>query len=92
MIRQLVKTGNVEILGNTYYHSLAAVFPGDKREFIEQVKDHKSFVKSTLGYEPKVFENTEFIYNDTVAKIVESLGFEAILAEGVESVLGWRFA
>jgi len=89
-LRQLVKTGSVEILGNTYYHSLAGVFPDDKEEFIEQVRDHSSFVKSTLGYDPKVFENTEFIYNDTVAKIVESLGFEAILSEGVESVLGWR--
>jgi len=90
LLRRLVKTGSVEILGNTYYHSLSGVFPDDKKEFIEQVKDHRSFIKSELGYETKVFENTEFIYNDTIAKIVESLGFDAMLSEGVESVLGWR--
>ncbi len=89
-IRNLVKTGNVEILGSTYYHSLAGVFPGEKIEFREQVQKHRSFVKSTLGFEPRVFENTEFIYNDTIAMIIESLGFDGILSEGVESTLGWQ--
>ncbi|MHB1909465.1 MAG: glycoside hydrolase family 57 protein [Nitrososphaerales archaeon] len=90
IVRRLVKTGMVEILGNTYYHSLASLFPGDKKEFADQVKEHSAFVKSTIGYETKVFENTEFIYNDSIAKVVESLGFEGILSEGVESILGWR--
>ncbi len=90
MLRALVRTGSVEILGNTYYHSLASLFPGDKSEFIEQVKLHTSFVRETTGYQTRVFENTEFIYNDTIAKTVESLGFLGILTEGAESVLGWR--
>jgi len=89
-LKTLVATGGVEILGGTYYHSLAGVFPGDKEEFIEQVKEHSALIKSVFGYETKVFENTEFIYNDTIAKIVESLGFEGFLTEGVESILGWR--
>ena len=90
LLRQLLRTGSAEILGGTYYHSLCGLFPGEKEEFVEQVKEHSSFVKSTLDYTPHVFENTEFIYNDTIARIVESLGFEGILSEGVESVLGWR--
>ncbi len=90
MLAGLVRTGGVEILGNTYYHSLASLFPGEKKEFVEQVREHSSLIKSNFGYETKTFENTEFIYNDTIAKIVESLGFEGILSEGVESVLGWR--
>ncbi|HZW56293.1 MAG TPA: glycoside hydrolase family 57 protein [Nitrososphaerales archaeon] len=90
LLRQLLRTGNAEILGNTYYHSLSGLFPGEKDEFVEQVKEHSSLVRSTFDFSPKVFENTEFIYNDTIARIVESLGFEGILSEGVESVLGWR--
>jgi alpha-amylase len=90
MLVSLVQTDRVEILGNTYYHSLASLFPGEKKEFIEQVREHSSLIKSTFGYETKTFENTEFIYNDTIAGIVESLGFAGILSEGVESVLGWR--
>lgn len=89
-LKTLLNTGTAEVLGNTYYHSLAGVFPGEKQEFIDQVREHTSLVKSVLGYETKVFENTEFIYNDTIAKLVESLGFEGMLTEGVESVLGWR--
>jgi alpha-amylase len=89
-LRSLVRTGNVEILGGTYYHSLAGIFPGEKQEFKDQIRQHRSFVKNTIGFETRVFENTEFIYNDTIAKIVESLGFEGILTEGVESTLGWR--
>ncbi len=90
MMKHLIATGKVEILGNTYYHSLASLFPGEKLEFQEQIREHSSFVKSILGYQTKVFENTEFIYNDTIARVVESLGFAGILSEGVESVLGWR--
>ncbi len=89
-IKQLVSTGNVEILGGTYYHSLASLFPGSKTEFITQVQDHRSLVKSTFGYEPRVFENTEFIYNDTIVSIIESMGFQGILSEGAENILGWQ--
>jgi alpha-amylase len=90
MLRGLVRTGRAEILGNTYYHSLASLFPGNKTEFIEQVKMHTSFVRTMTGFQTRIFENTEFIYNDAIAGIVESLGFLGILTEGAESVLGWR--
>lgn len=90
LTKKLVQSGNVEILGGTYYHSLSSLFPGEKSEFVEQVQEHRSLVKSMLGFEVKVFDNTEFIYNDTIARIAESLGYEAILSEGVEGMLEWR--
>lgn len=90
LMKKLLQSGNVEMLGGTYYHSLSSLFPGEKGEFVEQVEEHRSLVKSMLGFEVKVFDNAEFIYNDTIAKIVESLGFEGILSEGVESILGWQ--
>jgi len=85
--KQLAKTGCVEFLNQTYYHSISSLYP-EKDEFIEQVKLHKQTVKDLLGYTPAVFENTELLYNNTIAKIAESLGFKGIFTEGVEKILG----
>ena len=73
--RQLAETKRVEFLNQTYYHSIASLYP-DKEEFIEQAKMHKQTVKDLLGYTPNVFENTELLYNNTIAKTVESLGLQ----------------
>lgn len=86
--RQLVRTGNVEILSETYYHSLAFLY--SKEEFAEQVNLHKKKVKELFGVTPKVFRNTELIYNNELAKFVEGLGYKGIIAEGADHVLGWK--
>ncbi len=86
--KRLVATGNVEILGETYYHSLAAVY--DKEEFYAQVKKHSDCVKKHFGVTPQVFRNTELIYQDYIGQMVSDLGFKAIVAEGADDVLDWR--
>lgn len=88
--RKLVATGRVEILSETYYHSLAYLF--SKEEFREQVMLHRKKVKELFNYEPKVFRNTELIYNNELANYVEGMGFKGIIAEGWDPVLGWRSA
>jgi alpha-amylase len=85
--KQLAKTGNVEFLDQTYYHSIASLYP-EKDEFIEQVKMHRQTIKDLLGYTPSVFENTELLYNNTIAKTVENLGYKGIYTEGIEKILG----
>ena len=85
--KQLAETGCVEFLNQTYYHSLASLYQ-EKDEFIEQVKMHKQAMKDLLGYTPKVFENTELIYNNAIARTVEKLGFKGIFTEGIEKILG----
>lgn len=82
----LVDTGNVEILSETYYHSLAAIY--SESEFISQVNLHKNLIKEVFNYTPKVFRNTELIYNNKIAQLAEKLGYKAILAEGVDKYLG----
>jgi alpha-amylase len=84
--RQLAQTGCVEFLSQTYYHSLASLYP-QKEEFIEEVEMHRKTIKDLLGYEPKVFENTELIYNNAVARTIEKLGFKGIFTEGAERIL-----
>lgn len=87
--RDLARTGCVEFLGETYYHSLSYLY--DKEEFQTQVRMHKDLMMSEFGYSPVVFRNTELIYQDELADIIwEAEGFKGILAEGADKVLGWR--
>lgn len=88
--QRLAGTGCVEFLDQTYYHSLASLYSSEKREFIEQVKEHRELMKELFDEEPIVFENTEFLYNDSIADALADLGYEAIFTEGARKVLGWR--
>ncbi len=84
--KQLAETGCVEFLSQTYFHSLASLYP-ERDEFIEQVKMHQQVMKDLLDYTPTVFENTELLYNNAVARTVEKLGYKGIFTEGVERIL-----
>lgn len=86
--QKLMATGQVEMLSETYYHSLSSMFNGD--EFREQIKQHQQTLQHYFRVKPKVFRNTELIYSNGIADIVEGLGFEAMLTEGVDRILGWR--
>lgn len=85
---KLRDTGAVEFLSETYYHSLASV--ASEKEWKRQVRLHREAMMKYFGVEPRVVRNTELIYNSSLAQVAESMGFRGILAEGVESVLGWR--
>jgi alpha-amylase len=86
--RELVATGGVELLGETYYHSLAAL--ADPYEFREQVSLHQAAIRRHFGMQPTVFRNTELIFDDAIASMVARLGYGAMMVEGADRVLGWR--
>ena len=86
--KKLVHTGRVEILSETYYHSLSFLYSQD--EFRSQVKLHDEKIKKLFGVVPTVFRNTELIYNNELARVVEDMGYKAIIAEGADHILGWR--
>ncbi|MFH1238465.1 MAG: glycoside hydrolase family 57 protein [archaeon] len=86
--QELVKTGRVEILEETYHHSLSFLY--SREEFREQIRLHKKIVQRLFGQTPKVFRNTELIYNNDLAAEIESLGYKGILAEGADFILGWK--
>lgn len=85
---KLVDTGNVELVGDTYYHSLAFFF--DKEEFLEQIDLMKEKFWDLFGYRPTTFRNTELSYRNDMANLIKKKGFKVILTEGTEKVLGWR--
>ncbi len=86
--QRLVDTGHVELLDETYYHSLSFLY--SEKEFRRQVKLHRKKIKDVFGYKPKVFRNTELVYNNRVAYLAEEMGYIGVLAEGADHVLGWR--
>jgi len=85
----LAQTGCVEFLAETYYHSLSFLY--SRTEFIEQTQKHVHMVSEFFGQNPRVFRNTELIYNNDLARAVEDIGnFDAIITEGADHVLGNR--
>ena len=87
-IRKLVKTGRVEIVNETYNHSLS--FFVDRDEFEAEVRLHQDRVRELFGVETKVFRNTELAYNNDLAQWAESFGFKGIIAEGWDKILETR--
>lgn len=86
--KRLAATGAVEFIAETYYHSLAALYERD--EFAAQVKDHVALVQDVFGQTPRIFRNTELIYDDAIGELAADLGYDAVLAEGVDDILDWR--
>ncbi|MBL8121493.1 glycoside hydrolase family 57 protein [Candidatus Saccharibacteria bacterium] len=86
--QDLVATGRVEIVGETYHHSLAFFYNRD--EFEMQVQMHRDIVQRLFGVNTTSFRNTELSYNNDLAYWADKAGYKAILSEGWDPVLGWR--
>lgn len=85
---ELAKTGQVEFIGQTYYHSLA--YLNSLPEFERQVKKHVTKIEEQFGQAPKVFRNTGMIYCNDLAGRLESLGFHGVMGEGLPQYLQGR--
>ncbi len=86
--QDLVETGRVEILGETFHHSLSFFY--SLPEFERQVEMHAKKVKKLFGATPKVFRNTELAYTNDLGVWAEKKGYKGIITEGWEYYLGWR--
>jgi len=85
----LAETGCVEFLAETYYHSLSFLY--SRNEFVEQINKHIEAINYFFRQRPRIFRNTELIYNNDLAALIESMGcFDAIISEGADHILGYR--
>ncbi|AGO61331.1 glycoside hydrolase family 57 protein [Ferroplasma acidarmanus] len=84
VIDDYVKSGLCELMGETYFHSLASIWNED--EFKYQVNEQMHSIKSIFNYSPVSFRNTELIYNNRIAEMARDMGFRNILAEGTEEI------
>ena len=87
-IKRMVERGQVEIVGETYYHSMSFFYNRD--EFEAQVRMHADKIQELFNVRPKTFRNTELAYNDELARWANDQKYDAILAEGWDKILGWR--
>jgi alpha-amylase len=87
--KDLFATGAVDLIEETYFHSLSSLYD-DLDEFEEQVNMHNKMLKRIFNYKPRVFRNTEAIFDNRIAKKVNELGYKGILTEGTEKILNWR--
>jgi alpha-amylase len=86
--QELVATGRVEIIAETYHHSLAFFY--SRFEFEKQVLMHREKVRELFGVTPRVFRNTELAYNNELAQWADEAGYQGVIAEGWDEILGWR--
>ena len=85
----LAETGCVEFLAETYYHSLSFLY--SREEFLEQINKQTEAIERLFGQKPRVFRNTELIYNNRLAETIASMGrFDGIITEGADHILGHR--
>jgi len=86
--KDLVATGRVEIVAETYHHSLAFFY--SRSEFEIQVEMHRKKIEQVFGLTPQIFRNTELAYNNELAAWADQAGYKGILAEGWDPILDWR--
>lgn len=86
--KDLCNTGRVEIVAETYHHTLAFFY--SRQEFERQVDMHKQKIQEVFGQIPRVFRNTELAYNNELAQWADNAGYKGVLAEGWDPVLNWR--
>jgi len=74
--------GQVEYLDETYYHSLTSLFADpEKKEFRDQVSLHREKMRRIFGVFPTSFRNTELMYNNHIADVVNDMKYVAMLCE-----------
>ena len=86
--KRLYDTGQVELLSETAYHSLSALY--NPEEFRAQVILHREMITRLIGPPANVFRNTELITSDAIAKLVSEMGFAGMLMEGADHILRWK--
>jgi len=86
--QDLASTGHVEIVAETYHHSLAFFY--SKSEFEIQVMMHRKKIEDLFGLTPRVLRNTELSYNNDLAYWADKAGYKGIITEGWDPILGWR--
>ena len=86
--KNLVSTSNVEVLAETYSHSISSLM--NKQAFKMEVNEHKNLMKELFGVRPKTFHNTELIYSNEIGADVAEMGYKMMITDGAKHILGWK--
>lgn len=87
-LKKMFATGKVEIVGNTFSHSIASLY--GKKAFLEQIKEQEKLLKEVFDVKPTSFCNSELIYSDEIGEWLFEAGYNVVLTEGAKHILGWK--
>lgn len=87
-LQKLIKTGQVELIAQPYYNSLAYFY--DQDELAEQVRAYRTRIQELFGVEGRIFALPELVYADQIGHWAEKFGFAGMLVGGSPEVLDWR--
>jgi len=87
--RQLADTGQVEFTGSTHSNSIISL-TDKKYEFIQGIKLNQERTEYYFGQKPKLFVNTDLLFNNYIAELAADAGYPAILTNGTNKILQWR--
>lgn len=90
LLHELNDTGCCEFLAEPYSHGLSSLADNWEEGFREDVKLQCADIKNLFGYKPKVFRNSNLIYDDEIGSIIAGMGFKGVLTEGAKHILGWK--
>ncbi|HRR04670.1 MAG TPA: glycoside hydrolase family 57 protein, partial [Bacteroidales bacterium] len=88
--KELIATNRVEIVGNTFSHSIASLYGKDA--FMHQIKKQEKQLKEVFDVTPVSFCNTELIYSDEIGEWLAEAGYKVVLTEGARHILAWKSA
>jgi alpha-amylase len=88
IFRRIASHERVELLSETYYHSLASLYDAD--EFKKQVGMHTQLLQSEFNKTPSIFRNTELLHSNHIDSMVKGMGHNGIITEGCQGTIGNR--
>ena len=86
---QLADTRQVEFTGSTDSNSIVSL-ADKKHEFLQSIKRCQERTEYYFGQKPKLFVNTDLLFNNRIAEIAAEAGYSAVLTNGTNKILQWR--
>jgi alpha-amylase len=80
-LRKLIEGKKMEVIGGSFSNSLASMYSLDI--FSMDIDRHLQLVNKELNVTPTVFQNTENIYSNNIAQVLNFLGFKATFSDPI---------
>lgn len=87
-IKKIVETGSCELIAQPYYGSISSLFSPE--ELAAQLEMQRMAAEKLFKQTPKTAKNTGLISREDAWKVMRALGFNSVIVEGTERLLGLR--
>ena len=81
LFEEVARHKNVELLGQTYYHSVAGYFD-DMAEYQEQIRLQSDLMQDLFHKRPAILGDSQFQFSREIVAAVKKMGLPGIYIEG----------